>query len=156
TLAPSIPAADGEAGQQMTDCRSLAEDAIKELRTISYLMYPPMLDDLGLQSAISWYLEGFSQRSQIAVTFDASPDFGRLAPDDELAMFRVLQESLTNVHRHSGSSTARIRLFTEHGTACLEVIDLGKGIGAGILADAAQDTIRTLGVGLRGMDERMR
>jgi PAS domain S-box-containing protein len=154
-LSPSIPA-DSEAGRQLAECCQRAEEAIKELRTISYLMYPPMLDDLGLQSAVAWYIEGFAQRSEIPVNLEVGPDFGRLAQEAELAMFRVLQESLTNVHRHSGSPTAQVRLFNRGDTACLEVTDHGKGLPESTRAESGGDAIRTLGVGLRGMDERLR
>ena len=152
----SIPAtAEGEGGQQLTECSRLAEEAIKEARTISHLMYPPMLDELGLKSAALWYLEGFAQRSETSTTLDVSPDFSRLPSEMELAMFRILQESLTNVHRHSQSPTAHVRLFIEEGMAQLEVIDQGKGIPAGVLRNSVQDAPLT-GVGLRGMEERVR
>jgi signal transduction histidine kinase len=147
-------AANGTALQEADEIRQAADQAIREVRTISYLMYPPMLDELGLRSAIGWYLDGFAQRSGIHTTFEAAPGLTRLPLDVELAMFRVLQESLTNVHRHSGSPTAQVRLFVQDGNACLQVSDRGKGIPAKILRDA--DGMRLLGVGLRGMDERIR
>jgi signal transduction histidine kinase len=143
----------GEYRKHVNECRSLSEGAIKELRTISHLMYPPMLDELGLRSAVAWYLDGFAQRSEIATTFESPDDFGRLAPDVELAMFRILQESVTNVHRHSGSSMASVRLYLKDGAAHLEVSDRGKGIARGILGNGGT---RSLGVGLRGMEERVR
>jgi len=155
SLAFSMTGANGEAGQQVEECCRLAEGAIKEARTISHLMYPPTLDELGLKSAASWFLDGFGQRSQIATTLDVAPDFRRLAPEVELAMFRILQESLTNVHRHSGSQTAHVRLFIKGAMACLEVIDHGKGIPADILKNPAQE-VNSFGVGLRGMEERLR
>src|SRR5215469_1731827 len=151
SVASWFPDAGSEAAEQLADCCRLAEGAIKEARTISHLMYPPMLDELGLKSAIAWYLEGFSQRSQISTKFDVSPDFGRLASDLELAMFRILQESLTNVHRHSSSRTADVRLFRKGGMACLEVIDHGRGIPFNVLGNGQE-----AGVGLRGMEERVR
>src|SRR6266481_6259531 len=112
---------------ELNDCAQIAEDAVKEVRTISYLLYPPMLEEMGLKSAISWYLDGFTKRSGIRTTFEVSPALGRLAPDVELATFRVLQESLTNVHRHSGSPTAAVRLSLDDNTFVLEVSDQGKG-----------------------------
>jgi PAS domain S-box-containing protein len=145
-----------EAGPEIADCVRLAEDSLKEVRTISYLMYPPMLEEMGLQSAIRWYLDGFSARSGISTTLEVDSNFGRQERDVELALFRVLQESLTNVHRHSGSQTALIRLLMKDGAATLEVIDTGKGIPSGLLEQSGPDWTGALGVGLRGMNERMR
>jgi PAS domain S-box-containing protein len=144
------------AGRDVAQCARLAGDAIKELRTISYLLYPPMLEEMGLKSAIPWYLDGFSKRSNIQTTFEVDPDFGRLPTEVELAMFRILQESLTNVHRHSGSLTATIRLSMADGSALLEVRDMGKGIPLTLLEQSSEDWMGSLGVGLRGMNERMR
>ena len=134
----------------------LVSECIKEVRTIAYLLYPPMLEETGLRSAIQWYLEGFAKRSGIETSIDIPSDFGRLPRDVELALFRVLQESLTNVHRHSGSPVAQIRLSMSNGNVNLEIKDRGKGIPAEVLAEAGQDSIGALGVGLRGMSERMR
>jgi len=141
---------------ELAECSQLIEEAISEVRTISYLLYPPMLEELGLKSAVPWYLEGFTKRSGIKTTFDVSPDFDRVPGDLELALFRVLQESLTNVHRHSGSSTAIVRLLTMNQTVLLQVIDEGKGTQSKNLEDRAQDWMGTFGVGLRGMNERLR
>jgi PAS domain S-box-containing protein len=147
--------------EELDHCAKITEDAVKEVRTISYLLYPPMLEEMGLNSAISWYLDGFTKRSGIQTTFEVSPDAGRLQPDVELAVFRVLQESLTNVHRHSGSPTASVRLLLDDHTFVLEVSDQGKGIHVadsqrGEMDASGQDCIGQLGVGLRGMRERMR
>jgi signal transduction histidine kinase len=114
-----------------------------------------MLEELGLKSAVPWYLEGFSQRSGIRTVFEISSDFNRLPLDAELAVFRILQESLTNVHRHSGSPTADVRLFVREGMAVLEISDSGKGLPSGDIEHRSQDLIGSLGVGLRGMNERM-
>jgi PAS domain S-box-containing protein len=141
---------------QLAECAQMTEDAIKEVRTISYLLYPPMLEELGLKSAIPWYLEGFTKRSEIKTTFEISPAFDRLPGDMELVLFRVLQESLTNVHRHSGSPTATVRLFAEKEAVVLQIMDQGKGIHLQNPQDRSQDNIRALGVGLRGMKERVR
>jgi PAS domain S-box-containing protein len=140
----------------LAECAQLAEEAIKDVRTISYLLYPPMLEELGLRSAIPWYLNGFTKRSGIKTTFEVSPDFDRISGDLELALFRVLQESLTNVHRHSGSSTATVRLLTKNRAVILQVIDEGKGIQSKSCEDRGQDWRGAIGVGLRGMNERMR
>jgi PAS domain S-box-containing protein len=141
---------------ELAECSELTEEAIKEVRTISYLLYPPMLEELGLKSAIPWYLEGFTKRSGIKTTFEVSLDFNRIPGNLELALFRVLQESLTNVHRHSGSSTASVRLLTRNGAVVLQVSDKGKGTQSKSMEDRAQDWMGAFGVGLRGMNERMR
>ena len=147
---------DDEAADDVAQCIRLTEDSIKELRTISYLLYPPMLEEMGLKSAIPWYLDGFSARSGIKTTLEVASDFTRLPRDAELALFRVFQESLTNVHRHSGSPTAEVRLFSKDGMGILEVRDRGKGLPPGLLEQSSQDWMGQLGVGLRGMNERMR
>jgi len=144
------------ASEQVARCIKLVEDSIKEVRTISYLLYPPMLEEVGLKSAIPWYLDGFSKRSNIKTTFEADPDFTRLDREVELALFRILQESLTNVHRHSGSATADIRLGRKNGRAVLEIADKGKGIPPELLAQSNRNWIGSMGVGLRGMNERIR
>ena len=156
SLESILKASPNGAARDVAQCARLADEAIKEVRTISYLLYPPMLEEMGLKSAIPWYLDGFSKRSNIQTTFEADPDFGRLPTEVELALFRILQESLTNVHRHSGSSTATIRLAREDGTAWLEVEDMGKGIPPRLLEPSNEDWMGSLGVGLRGMNERMR
>jgi PAS domain S-box-containing protein len=143
------------AGQKVAECIQLAETGIKEVRTISYLLYPPMLEEMGLKAAIPWYLDGFSSRSKIITTFEIEDKFDRLHSDAELALFRVLQESLTNIHRHSGSPTAQIRLWTNDMMVVLEIKDQGKGLEPGLLEQLTQDWMGAPGVGLRGMKERM-
>lgn len=141
---------------ELAECSQMIEEAIKEVRTISYILFPPMLEELGLKSAIPWYLEGFTKRSGIKTTFEISPEFDRIRSDLELALFRVLQESLTNVHRHSGSSTALVRLYSHGPTVVLQVTDSGKGTQTKNLESPAYDLMGAFGVGLRGMSERMR
>jgi two-component system sensor histidine kinase UhpB len=125
-----------------------------EIRTLSYLLHPPLLDEIGLESALKDYVDGFSTRSKIAVRLDISADFGRLSKDAEIALFRVVQECLTNIHRHSGSGTAAIRIVRDNGAIKLEVQDEGKGISAERVEQL--NTTGTLGVGFRGMRERLR
>ena len=146
----------GGGSEQMQRCIQLADDCIKEVRTISYLLYPPMLEELGLKSAIPWYLDGFTARSGIETTFEIQPEIDRLSRDAELAFFRVLQEALTNVHRHSKSSVAHIRLLTSEENVLLEIQDEGKGMAADSLEDSPGGKATPVGVGLRGMNERMR
>jgi PAS domain S-box-containing protein len=149
------------AGQQqppaeLAECTATVDEAIKEVRTISYLLYPPMLEELGLVSAVPWYLEGFSKRSGIETSFEITPGFGRLPSEVEVTLFRVLQESLTNVHRHSGSATARVRVARENGRVTFEVQDHGRGITRTDSPETSQDAPATSGIGLRGMTERLR
>jgi PAS domain S-box-containing protein len=124
-----------------------------ELRTLSYLLHPPLLEEMGLESALRWYIDGFGQRSNIKVSLELSPDLGRLSRELEIAVFRVLQECLTNVHRHSESSTASIRVTRSPERVVLEVRDEGKGIPAEKLARISSGG--DSGVGLRGMRERV-
>jgi len=133
----------------------LADDALKEVRTISYLLYPPLLEEMGLKSAIPWYLDGFSKRSNIQTKFDVDPEFRRISPEAELALFRILQEGLTNVHRHSGSASAAVKLSQLDGEAVLEISDSGKGISPKLLQDFGEDLAGSVGVGLRGMNARV-
>jgi len=155
SLAANLKPKDPETSKQVLQCVDLAGECVREVRTISYLLYPPMLEEMGLRSATSWYLEGFTSRSGIQATFDVSPDFGRLSRDTELALFRVLQESLTNVHRHSGSATAHVRLSARDGMAILEISDQGSGISSEVLEEWGKSWQRAIGVGLRGMRERL-
>jgi two-component system NarL family sensor kinase len=138
----------------VTDSIQMIERCIREVRTLSYLLYPPMLEEIGLSSAIRWHLEGFSKRSDVRTTYEL-PDDARLPRDVELALFRIFQESLANVHRHSESKTAHIRFVVEHGEAVVEIKDRGKGIPSESL-ELNADALATLGVGIRGMRERVR
>lgn len=138
------------------ECSRLAEESLREVRTTSYELYPPMLEEAGLTSAVPWYLEGFMQRSGIETAFEFSPGFERPPQDTELAMFRVIQESLTNVRRHSGSHTARICLSMNDHEYQLEVSDAGNGVRPEILDAFRHEAPGKLGVGLRGMQHRMR
>jgi two-component system NarL family sensor kinase len=145
-----------ELAQEFGQCIRLMEDSIREVRTVSYLLYPPMLEEMGLKSAIPWYLDGFSTRSGIKTAFEMETEFGRLPRESELALFRVLQEGLANVHRHSGSPTAHVRLSVKDGMAILAIKDSGKGIRPELLAEFCQEWMGGLGIGVRGMNERMR
>ena len=137
----------------LSDSDALVKEATKELRTMSHLLHPPLLDEVGLPSALQWYVDGFAKRSGINTTLELTPDFGRLPPDFEIAIFRIIQESLTNVHRHSGSPNAEVRLARVNGEVRLEVQDRGKGISIEKQQNFA--TNGPLGVGLRGMSERV-
>jgi PAS domain S-box-containing protein len=133
---------------------TLIDQASSEVRTVSYLLHPPMLDEMGLSSALAWLVEGFSQRSKVTVTLQVSPDLGRLPQEYELALFRVVQECLTNVHRHSGSLTAVVRLSRTAEEVRLEIKDSGKGIDQATITNLASG--ESVGVGMRGMQERIK
>lgn len=139
----------------LSESLALAQDASREIRTLSYLLYPPMLDEEGLASALDLYLEGFSARSGIRVALQISPDVGRLPQDLEATMFRIVQESLTNMHRHSETSMGEIRMTVASGEIVLEVMDRGKGIAPPTLEKISRDG-PGLGVGIAGMRERVR
>jgi PAS domain S-box-containing protein len=127
----------------------LSEALSREIRTLSYLLHPPLLDEAGLTSALRWYVEGFSERSKIHVELELPEDLGRLPNELELVIFRVVQESLTNIHRHSGSPTAEIHLARTDQAVEFQIADRGKGI-------TGQRGAARIGVGLRGMEERIR
>jgi PAS domain S-box-containing protein len=125
----------------------------REIRTTSYLLHPPLLDEAGLPSALNWYVQGVAERSGLAIDLQISDNLGRLPADMELAFFRVVQECLTNIHRHAESKTARIRLARENGSVCIEVQDDGKGMSPQRLAEIQA---RGSGVGIGGIRERLR
>jgi two-component system, NarL family, sensor kinase len=127
----------------------------EEIRTLSYLLHPPLLDECGLASAVLWYAEGFKKRSGIHLSVSIDEELVRLTTDAETALFRVLQESLTNVHRYSGSPSAEIRIFQSASKVHLEIVDHGKGVKSGMERPAFAGA-PTLGVGIPGMRERIR
>lgn len=139
----------------LTESREVVGKIGEEIRTLSYLLHPPLLDECGLASAVLWYAEGFKKRSGIHLNVSIQEDLVRLPTDAETALFRVLQESLTNVHRYSGSPSAEIHIFQSANQVHLEIVDHGKGVKAGpepsFYAGAP-----TLGVGIPGMRERIR
>jgi PAS domain S-box-containing protein len=136
-----------------TQSLQLSDELSKEIRTLSYLLHPPLLDEVGLASALRWYVEGFSERSKIEVELDLPEELGRLPDELELVLFRVVQESLTNIHRHSGSSRATIRLARLPAAVTVEISDRGQGIPPDRLRDLRA---AKAGVGVRGMQERVR
>jgi PAS domain S-box-containing protein len=141
--------------QTVKDARELIETLSQEIRTTSYLLHPPMLDEFGLSSALGMYLEGLEKRSGLSIELNIPADFGRLAPEVELAIFRLVQECLTNIHRHSGSKTAAIRIIREPDKIYAEVQDHGKGMSPERFAEV-QSHGAGVGVGIRGMRERVR
>jgi signal transduction histidine kinase len=144
---------DPATANALEDIARIADQALQEIRTTSYLLHPPLLDEAGLASAASWYIEGFSKRSGLEVNFGCAPEIERLPNDIEIVLFRVLQESLSNVHRHSGASLVNIRLARSDESVLLEVQDNGVGMAPALL-DSLQNTNIDAGVGLAGMRER--
>jgi PAS domain S-box-containing protein len=142
-----------ELAKEGKEIEAIVQQLSREIRTTSYLLHPPLLDESGLASALSWYVEGLAERSQIAVTLDVAANLGRLPGDMELAIFRVVQECLTNIHRHSGSKTAVIRVSRTGETVRTEVRDQGKGISPERLLEIQS---QGSGVGIRGIRERIR
>jgi signal transduction histidine kinase len=139
--------------ETLAEASQLLEQGMAEARTLSHLLHPPLLDDIGFRAAAEWYINGFSERSKIKVQFTAPADLGTMPKEVELVLFRVLQESLTNIHRHAGSATAEVRLFSVAGRVTMEIKDQGKGIPAPLLDDFRRST--GTGVGLAGMRERV-
>jgi signal transduction histidine kinase len=130
----------------------LNDEMSRQLRTMSYLLHPPLLDEVGLPSALRWYTEGFAERSAIKVDLQVSEGFDRLPQEMEIAIFRVVQECLTNIHRHSGSPTASVRLNRTNDAVDVEISDTGQGIAS----DRVRGDRIVSGVGLMGIEERMR
>ena len=141
--------------QRVTDSLEMAELCTSEIRTISYLLHPPLLDEVGLASAISWYVEGFSERSGIRVDLEIQEDIGRLPQEVENALFRVVQQSLANIHRHSGSKVAQIKINMDAECLAAEICDEGRGIPQEMLRGFYEGTW-LVGVGMAGMRERVR
>jgi two-component system, sensor histidine kinase and response regulator len=153
------PLADGgsknpDSERVIKESLELIDELTKEVRTISHLLHPPLLDEVGLSSALRLYLEGFAERSKIKAELEIPQDFGRLAPDVETTVFRVVQECLTNIHRHSGSAVARVLISRIDGDLRVEVHDNGKGISPDKRRE--MELSGKAGVGIRGMRERVR
>jgi signal transduction histidine kinase len=149
----AVPADDTGTRGLVDECGRLIEQSMSELRTISYLLHPPYFDELGLTAALRDFVHGFATRSGIQVTLDVDPQLGRLGHEMELAIYRVVQEALSNVHRHATSRTATIALERHADFVQLEVTDAGRGIPPEILA---REGAELSGVGIAGMRERVR
>lgn len=143
-----------EAKESVKESREIVGQIGEEIRTLSYLLHPPLLDECGLASAVHWYAEGFEKRSGIKLEVSIGEDIPRLPIDAETTLFRVVQESLTNVHRYSGSASAKIKVSKDAGEVRLEIIDYGHGTKTGT-ARARLDGSAPLGVGIPGMRERL-
>lgn len=150
-----LAAANAQQSKVALDCSHILEKCLGETRTISHLLHPPLLDESGLGTAARWYVDEFARRSGIAIQFEVSPESMRLRSETEIALFRAIQEALTNVHRHSGASLVTIHLNQAEGKVRLEIEDNGRGISQEQLARLSQGASE-IGVGLAGMRERLR
>ena len=130
----------------------MVDEIGKEIRTVSHLLHPPLLDEVGLPSALRWYIDGFAERSNIEAALDIPDDLPRLSQDAEIAIFRAVQECLTNVHRHSGSKSCVVKIVRDHDNLYVEVSDSGRGMPR----EKQLNMAFSGGVGLRGMQERLR
>jgi PAS domain S-box-containing protein len=154
TLDRAIAAAgslDPKVTRLLGECSQLARQCSQEIRTASYLLHPPLLDELGLPTALRWLVDGFTARSNIPVQLELPASSVRLPPDQELSLFRVVQEALSNIQKHSGSRKARVRLTMDPERVCVEVRDFGRGLTMPAVPFATQT-----GVGIAGMRERLR
>jgi signal transduction histidine kinase len=143
-----------KSAKTVSDSVVIVNDMSRDIRTISYLLHPPLLDETGLASALRWYIRGFRERSGIKVDLELPEDFERLPRDVETAIFRLVQECLTNIHRHAESQTATIGIVHANGEVRIEVRDQGKGIAPDKKLELL--SAGTPGVGIRGMRERLR
>jgi PAS domain S-box-containing protein len=143
------------AAETLADSLELVTQCSREIRTLSHLLHPPLLEEAGLPSSLRWYVEGFAQRSNVEVELHIADDLGRLPMELEITLFRIVQESLTNVHRHSGSESASIRLRRSGPEIVLEVEDHGVGISPEVLDRVRTQSAATVGVGIAGMRERL-
>lgn len=144
-----------ETAAKLDEATEIVGKCSSEIRTLSHLLHPPLLEELGLASAIEWYVEGFALRSDMEVQLELPPKLRRLDEPIELALFRVLQECLTNIHRHSGSKTAVVKVEADEQQVRLEVVDHGKGILQPLL-ESRFVARKRLGVGINGMRERLK
>jgi len=143
-----------ERQQQRKECLQILDRTVQTVRNISYLLHPPLLDEAGLLPALSWYVEGLQERSGIKIALNVRPTtFPRLSRDIETTIFRILQEALTNIYRHSESKTARVELERQQDCVLIKIRDYGKGVPAAIVGSRPT---ATMGVGINGMRERVK
>jgi PAS domain S-box-containing protein len=142
-----------DAARRVEENTDLIRQMSADIRTVSYLLHPPLLDEMGLSSALKWYVDGFAERTQTTVELEIPPDLERLSRDSELVVFRIAQECLTNIHRHAKSSSAVVRLSNAGGKLAMKIRDNGRGIDEEVQKKIASG--ETSGVGLRGMRERV-
>ena len=154
-VAKGSPAFDAERQRYIDDSLSFLELTLSEIRTLSYWLHPPMLDEVGLELALQWYADGFTKRSNIKIELQLSRENGRLGTQVETALFRVVQECLGNVHRHSGADKVNISLYSTRRKTVLTISDNGRGMPVGVNAHGPSD-VELLGVGIAGMSARLK
>ncbi|MGD0427637.1 MAG: response regulator [Candidatus Acidiferrales bacterium] len=153
TVSQLAGAGDPRLRERVSEAQKAVDQLTQEIRTASYLLHPPLLDEIGVSAALKWYVEGLAERSGLKISLDLPEDLGRFSRDAELVVFRVVQECLTNIHRHSGSRTAAIRLALSDGVVAVEVQDTGSGMSPEKITEIESSAS---GVGVRGMRERVR
>lgn len=153
-LDSEAPTVNEEGHQLLHESRMLADRCSAEIRTISYLLHPPLLDEVGLAFAVKWFAEGFAKRTGVPVEIHITDDFPRLASDAETSLFRVVQEAMSNIHRHSGSTEASVEVAIPGDEVLVEIRDNGQGMPAD-LVEAVNRSNSSFGVGLAGMRERI-
>jgi signal transduction histidine kinase len=144
-----------DVSNELAECCELVSECVKEIRTTSYLLHPPLLDELGLAAAVRSYVEGYAERSKVDVKFNIDAALSRLGRDVEMAFFRVIQEALTNIHRHSGSATAKITIGRSTSDTFVEIADSGKGMPH-MISNPCGSFVGSIGVGIAGMRERIK
>jgi signal transduction histidine kinase len=152
SAAPNMPR---KAQKSLADAVTICRSCTADIRTISYLLHPPMLDEVGLMPALEWYVSGFSERSGIAVSREIIDTHQPLSRELNTALFRIIQEALANIHKHAESKEATIRLYHNENLVILEITDSGKGIDPARVQNR-RNGVRGLGVGIAGMCERVR
>jgi PAS domain S-box-containing protein len=155
TIQRAVPEPPDGARKALEEALSTCQTCSADLRTVSYLLHPPLLDELGLMPALDWYVSGFSERSGIQVTQEISEPRAPLSKDLNTALFRIIQEALVNIHKHAESQEARVRMYCRNNTLVLEISDNGKGFDPSLL-EGRREGVRGLGVGITGMRERVR
>jgi signal transduction histidine kinase len=151
----AAPAMPEEARKSLGEAEEICRSCTSDIRTISYLLHPPLLDEVGLLPALEWYVSGFSERSGVKVHKEISEPGKPLSRELNTALFRILQEAMANIHKHADSKEAKIRLFGNGDSVVLEISDTGKGIDP-LRLESRRNGVRGLGVGLTGMRERVR
>jgi PAS domain S-box-containing protein len=144
-----------QAAETLADSLELVTECSREIRTLSHLLHPPLMEEAGLPASLRWYVQGFAARSNVEVDLQIADDIGRLPTELEITLFRVVQESLTNVHRHSGSKIASIHLRRHGPEVVLEVVDKGIGVPPDMLDRVSTSSAASVGVGIAGMRERL-
>ena len=150
----SAAALDARAKRALTESLTLTSESLREIRTLAYLLHPPELDELGLRDAVSHYVGGFVERSGIPVDLQLPPDLGRLPREVETAVFRILQEGLNNIHRHSGTARASVQILRSPSSVTIRIEDEGQGLQEGVWRSDGK-TSAMPGVGIAGMRERV-